>query len=127
MQAFRVRGIKPDGALFFSEDALRWPLANAELRETRLALSGMPEPAASDEATNQSALHSFVERNRAALGLGDAGPLEVFPLEIAQRAARDDVPQLVLTTHVTGEKRTRGVTLVFDGAGRLRYAIPAAR
>jgi len=118
MQAFRLRGIKPANAPFFSEDTLRWPLVD----ETRLKSATL-------ELSNDSpgALRAFVEGNACTLGFGAKAKLDIYPLETVRLTAPDDTPQSTSVTQVIETSaRAFGVALVFDGAGRLRYAIPSS-
>jgi hypothetical protein len=118
MQAFRLRGIKPSDAPFFSEDTLRWPrVDDTKLKPPTLDLANV----------SARTLRTFVESNARALGFGAKATLDIYPLETARLTAPDDTPQATWITQVIGRSRNpSGVTLVFDGAGRLRYAIPSS-
>jgi hypothetical protein len=103
MQAFRVRGIFPDNASFFSEDALCWPRvpkwtgspgpgalppvtanlpdANGELKQHRL-IFGDPNGLTRDQKDHNGAvLRQYAEDNAALLGFDDDPdlPLEYKP------------------------------------------------
>ncbi len=122
MQAFRMRGINPSEAPFFSEDTLRWPLFEAPAGKR----SGL-DPAALSGDGARDELRSFVEDNGPSLGFKKRAKLEIYPLEMARLTAPDDTPQTTWSTQVLdGSKNAAGVTLVFDGSGRLRYAIPTS-
>jgi hypothetical protein len=131
MQAFRRRGIKPSGATFYSEDALRWPVVDSTRFKTPgPQFIGLPEPDASNTEHNQRLLVTFVTENTAALGLRPGVSFEVHPLEVARVAARDSDLRVSLFARVVQTRTTRGgarhqsgVSLVFDRTGRLRYAI----
>jgi len=137
MQAFRLRGIRPAGAPFFSEDALRWPLVDPRhLNKPGLRLRGLPEPDERCRQLNQRALRAFIRANAKALALQPTTAFDVYPLQVVRRSTPDDRPRQVLVTQVVSRpaaKRTGGkganddtaggVTLVFDGGGQLRYAI----
>lgn len=114
MQAFRCRGLKPSAAQFFSEEALRWP--RVQLKDALIKRS--PED-----------LRAFVARNAKALGLRAGAPAVVYPLEMARVVTADARVQDTFTTQAMqagrGEEPARGVSLVFDGAGALRYAVPS--
>jgi hypothetical protein len=118
MQAFRLRGIKPSTAAFFSEDTLRWPPVDtgnwtrAALDLTRLSDGG-----------GDRELRQFIDENASALGFTDAD-LAVFPLETARLTSPNDVPQTTWSTQLLS--KDAAVTLVFDSGGRLRYAIPSS-
>jgi hypothetical protein len=131
MQAFRRRGIKPDGASFFSEDALRWPTADPDdFEEIRAPFKAMPEPDESSARHNQRVLRAFVLKNARALGPRPRARLDIRPLEVGRVVATDNDLQVVLCTTVVqaapkadGATGPRGVRLVFERTGTLRYAI----
>lgn len=51
-----------------------------------------------------------------------------YPLEQSRLTAPDDTPQTTYFTQVlAGAKNPKGVTLVFDALGTLRYAIPSSK
>lgn len=122
MQAFRMRGINPPEAPFFSEDTLRWPLVGAgSWKRPGLDPGKLSGGGAREE------LRSFVEENEKSLRLGKKAKPAIYPLERARLTASDDTPQTTWSTQVLdGSKNPTGVTLVFDGSGRLRYAIPTS-
>ncbi len=134
MQAFRRRGIKPPYASFFSDDALRWPLVEADrLSAPGPRFVGLPEPVESSREHNQRALHTFVEENAEALGLRPGGAFDVHPLEVSRVVTADSTLHVALSTQVIQKRGAarrvavpRGVSLVFDGTGKLRYAIPGS-
>lgn len=115
MQSFRLRGIKPSDAPFFSEDTLRWPLVDTS-QWTRPGLH--VAKLSGDTAPRE--LRSFVDQNARALGFSPRAKLAIYPLEAARLTAPDDTPQTTWSTQIVQESRRSGVTLVFDGAGRLR-------
>ena len=131
MQAFRRRGIKPQGASFYSDEALRWPVVDSTRFKTPgPQFIGLPEPDASSREHNQQVLETFVKENIKALGLRPRLPFDVHPLEVTRVAAHDNDLRVSLCTRVVQTGHTRGgvekqsgVSLVFDRTGRLRYAI----
>jgi hypothetical protein len=113
MQGFRLRGIRSTSAKFFTEDALRWPLIDTS-KLTR------PGPA----ALTEDGVAAFVKANAAALGLpGERAP-DVYPIEQGRVTSPDDTPQTTHFTQVIGKRAS--ATLVFNGAGTLRYVISAS-
>jgi hypothetical protein len=69
MQAFRRRGIVPDGAGYFSEEALRWPDAPSELPPVTGLVFGDPNGLTDQEkATNAPILRRYAKENAALLG-----------------------------------------------------------
>jgi hypothetical protein len=111
MQAFRLRGIKSSTASFFTEDALRWGVIDSSTLNSR-------GPA----DLSQNAVRAFVMSNAKSLGGLPKAQLKVYPIEQAQLTAPDDRPQTTYFTQVLW-KAARGMTLVFDGHGFLKYAI----
>ena len=116
MQAFRVRGIVPKGARFFSEDTLRWPAVDPNDWNPR-ALD--PERL---QVNPDAEIRAFVEANKAALGASAEAAVTIYPLEASRIVSAADLPQLTWSTQVLTSE-TDGRTLVFDDSGRLRYAI----
>lgn len=115
MQAFRLRGIKSSTAAFFTEDAMRWPAVAAGEMKT-----------AGPADLSQNGIRAFVATNARVLGLPAGATLDVYPIEVSQLTAPDDSPQTKYFTQViVSSKQPKGVTLVFDAGGSLRYAIPS--
>ena len=81
MQAFRLRGIYPDNASFFSEDALCWPrVAKGTLPPVRGLVFGSPNGLTKDEKdVNGAVLRAYAQDNAAALGFDpDPGLADAF-------------------------------------------------
>jgi len=117
MQAFRLRGIKPSSAAFFTEQALRWPIFTAD----RLAMAGPTD-------LSLDGMRAFVETNARALGFTSREKLDVYPVETSRITAPDDSPQtMYFTQTIARSSPARGTTLVFEGNGRLRYVIASLR
>jgi hypothetical protein len=81
MQAFRLRGILPEDAEFFSEDALRWPRVCDGLPDGLPRVKGLifgdPNGLTRDEQNaNKDVLVAYGKANAAALGF-DPGDIEV--------------------------------------------------
>ena len=78
MQAFRLHGILPEGAAFFSEDALCWPRAEGLPRVRGLAFGGCSGLTAAQRDANRRALQRYADDpgNRSKLALDPA--LEVI-------------------------------------------------
>jgi hypothetical protein len=114
MQAFRCRGIKSSSAMFFTEDALRWKPVD----RSTLSAKGPAE-------LSQEGVRDFVMSNAKSLGLPAEAGVEVYPIETAGLTAPDDTPQTTSFTQVTTKTGT-GLTVVFDAARSLRYAIRSA-
>jgi hypothetical protein len=138
MQAFRRRGIKPAGASFFTDAALRWPIIDPSLFKSQgPKFVGLPEPDASAQEQNQQALRTFIEENASAFSLRPKTHFDLYPLEVTRWTMPDDTPRSILCAQASqttssrkpaskkGMKKstTVGVTFVFDGTGTLRHAI----
>jgi hypothetical protein len=142
IQAFRGRGITSRTS-FSSEDALRWPLADtSSLSTPGPEFTGLPEPDAQSQERNLNSLRLFVQTNAKALGLRPGVDFTVFPLEVSNWAATAERPITIVSTQLLQcRQRQRqkhktkvqtddsappdeiGITLVFDGTGRLRHVI----
>ncbi|MEA2721774.1 MAG: hypothetical protein QOJ39_3638 [Candidatus Eremiobacteraeota bacterium] len=74
MQAFRSRGIVPEGAQFFSEDSLRWPRVKpGALTPVTGLLFGDPNGLTRDEKNaNGDLLRAYARTNAPALGFDDS-------------------------------------------------------
>jgi hypothetical protein len=114
MQAFNLHGIKSSSAMFFTEDALRWKLVD-----------GATLSAKGPEELSQEGVRDFVISNAKSLGLRAKANVDVYPIETARLTAPDDTPQTMSFTQVT-TKTGIGLTVVFDAARSLRYAIRSA-
>jgi len=142
IQKFRGRGITSRTS-FSSEDALRWPLVDINSLSTPGAeFTGLPEPDAQSQERNLSSLRLFVQTNAKALGLRPGVGFTVFPLEVSNWGATAEPPRTIVSTQLlqcrqrqrqkhktkvrtedSGLPDEIGITLVFDGTGRLRHVI----
>lgn len=79
MQAFRLRGIVPTDARYFSEDALCWPrVAAGQLRPVTGLVFGDPNGLTTAEKNiNGGVLRAYVKANAAALGFAVGLPINV--------------------------------------------------
>jgi hypothetical protein len=150
MQAFRSRGIVPDDAQFFSEDALRWPeVADGALPRVEGLQFGDPNGLTDQQKDdNGRVLRAYARANAAALGFAArAGDIEVPSFHPMFRTDEDGslkvdmVVEMVQSRQVPidpaapklGTVRLRGgVTLMIaapalrdgvHGAAHVRYAI----
>jgi hypothetical protein len=114
MQAFHLRGIKSSSAMFFTEDALRWQ----QIDGATLSAKGPAE-------LSQEGVRNFVMSNAKSLGLAAKASVDVYPIETARLTAPDDTPKTTSFTQVI-TRTGKGLTLVFDAARSLRYAIRSA-
>jgi hypothetical protein len=118
IQAFRARGITSTEVPFSSEEALRWPAADASWPV--LSLDRSTEDA-------QRELRHFVDACGAKLGSKKGAAIfDCYPLNTARFASRDDLLQVILSTQIVTSK-SAGVTVVFDGNGRTRHVIPTSK
>jgi hypothetical protein len=117
IQAFRARGITPTGVPFSSEDALRWPVANASW------------PVLSRDRSTEDALRElehFVDACGDRLGPNGAPSRVIYPLQTARFASPDALLQVTSSTQILTSESS-GVTVVFDGNSRVRHVIPTSK
>jgi hypothetical protein len=122
MEAFRLRGIYPEGASFFSEDALSWPrvprgtlppvggtrIANPATgrREVLKLAFGCPGGLTREEKdVNGRVLRAYAEANRAALGLDPDLAVAVPSFHSAFRRTRDGRLWVEMVVEVIQSKR----------------------
>jgi hypothetical protein len=117
MQAFRVRGITPKAASFFSEEALRWPVVTEDWPTLNPQRS-------SDDALAE--LQDFVAAGKVRLGMSGRARPTVYPLQTARFASPNDLLQFSLSTQILTTPRT-GVTVIFDAGGKVRHVIPTSK
>jgi hypothetical protein len=91
MQAFRLRGILPTNAPFFSQDALRWPpVQPGDLPDVEGLVFGTPSGLTKDEKdTNGEILRRYAKRNGALLGFGRDAPIAAASFHPIFRIAED--------------------------------------
>jgi hypothetical protein len=149
IDAFRARGIFPEGVASFAEDALRWSPPDAALSCPGLHFDPFTPPDAQQNAANAKTLHEFADKNREALRLtrlepkpGDTEPLpkvQVLSFHPVDRIGPDgqlkrqivvelmqqyeDVPLLPGDESSPKFSFRGGTTVVFDEKGDVRYAI----
>jgi hypothetical protein len=117
IQAFRARGITPTGVPFSSEDALRWPAADA-------AWPVLSRDRSTEDAHRE--LQHFVDTCGAKLDSKGAATFVIYPLQTARFASPDDLLQVTSSTQILTSGGA-GVTVVFDGHGRVRHMIPTSK
>lgn len=112
MQAFRVRGIVPDGASFFSDAAIAWPTAK-DLPPIQKLEFGDPNgftPAEQQRAAD--ALRSYfadpqVRKQYAALGVLDlASPIDIPSFHPVFRIGEDGALRTEMVVEVVQERQT---------------------
>jgi hypothetical protein len=111
MQAFRVRGITPDGASSFSETAIAWPQAR-ELPPIPDLQFGDPSGLTSAEQRSAAeALRAYfadakVRRQFASLGVLDAeGPVDISSFHPVFRITEDGVLRTEMVVEVVQERQ----------------------
>jgi len=78
MQSFRLRGILPEGAGFFSEGAILWPRAPEDLPPVPGLQFGDPNGLTKDQKDETAAaLRAYVTKNRKQLGFSTEAPVLV--------------------------------------------------
>jgi hypothetical protein len=91
MQAFRVRGIVPDGSSFFSDTAIAWPMVQGLAPVRRLDF-GDPNGLTRDQQdTCKAALQAYVDDpvNRRSLGFDETLPVSVLSFHSVFRINQD--------------------------------------
>ncbi len=139
IQAFRLRGIYPDGVRSLSEDSLRWDCLASKLEvpqcEVRFDLSGRFDP--NQASRNARAISKFAKANAAVLQLDPDHPIAVHTFHPVKRIGRGGNLLLESVVEVLQKKKVRlfgeggkesfefrgGVTLVFNPDGTLRYSV----
>ena len=148
IDAFRSRGIVPDGAASYSEESLRWPVPDDAPGKALPACTGLefdvfkraPAEHRRAQAQNGRILHDFAVRNATALGLSTVGDTKVqartfhevhrvgpngelvFNM-IAELTQHRDVPVDPADTSAGTLRFRGGTTLILDRDGFVRYAI----
>jgi hypothetical protein len=116
MQSFRLRGIVPEDASFFSEDALRWPsVPVGTLPAVEGLYFGDPNGLTRREADRVGrTLRAYAKRNAASLGFDSAIPIEVpsfhpmFRTGPTGRLLVDMVVEMVQTRHMMFDQSNPG-------------------
>ena len=143
IEAFRLRGIRPEGVLSYSEESLRW-CAPEEMKGVTAPICqgldfdvfSLPTPA--QQKRNATILSLFGKHNAVALGLTPRVPVQAHSFHPVHRVAPDGglrvemVAELMQQTEVhldpndnNSEKFTfrGGTTIVLNRQGQVRYAI----
>jgi hypothetical protein len=140
VDAFRSRGIRPEGVTSFSEESLLWcpPESNRELKLTGLR---MTPPNSTDQQRAQIAqhnarlLHAFAVQNAETFGLSarNGRHIAVDSFHYVVRPSPDSELPMYEMVAVINERQAGknsgsapalgGVTLVFEEDGRVRFAI----
>jgi hypothetical protein len=148
IDAFRSRGIVPDGAASYSEESLRWPSPDDAPGKALAPCIGLefdvfkrePKQHRRAQAQNGRILHDFAVRNAKALGLSTAGDTKVqartfhevhrvgpngeliFNM-VAELTQHRDVPVDPADPSAGTVTFRGGTTLILDRDGLVRYAI----
>ena len=143
IEAFRLRGIRPEGVVSYSEESLRW-CAPEEMKGIAapvcqgLDFDVFSLPTAAQQKKNAILLSRFGSNNARALGLSPNVPVQAHSFHPLHRVAPDGtlrveiVAELMQQMHVRldpndnkSEKFTfrGGTTVVLTRAGEVRYAI----
>jgi hypothetical protein len=117
MQAFRLRGIYPEDAEFFSEGSLCWPELSEDAMPPVSGLAfGDPNGLTTDERNiNGPILRDYAKRHAQALGLLDGVPIEVpsfhpmFRMDEDGGLKTDMVVEMIQTTDVAMDPNNPGL------------------
>lgn len=149
IDAFRSRGIRPQGVASYSEEALVWfpPDAPASLSGLGMVYSGMSRAEQREvESSNAQKLHAFAKENADLFGLAATNRLSVPSFHHVQRVGPEGnilfemVAQIIERgeqvsppTFNSGDERPQalpepvqvlgGATVIFSPEGNVRYAI----
>jgi hypothetical protein len=111
MQAFRVRGIVPDGASFFSDTAIAWPMAKGLPPIPKLEFGDPSGMTPAEQQRTADALRSYfgdaeVRRQFASLGALDAeGPADIPSFHPVFRIGEDGALRTEMVVEVVQERQ----------------------
>jgi hypothetical protein len=111
MQAFRVRGIVPDGASFFSDTAIAWPMAKDLSPIPNLEFGDPSGLTPAEQQRTADAMRSYfgdpeVRRQFASLGALDAeGPVDILPFHPVFRTGEDGALRTEMVVEVVQERQ----------------------
>jgi hypothetical protein len=138
IDAFRARGIAPEGARSWSEESLRWEAAEAALLCEGLKFDFFGDHSGADYRRNARALHRFASAHAAALRLDPGTPVRVYSFAPLMRVGPDGQPRFQYVVELLQRKKAAidpangragtfpflgGATLVLERNGAVRYAI----
>ena len=93
IEAFRSRGICPEGVVSYAEDSLRWSppneLGSAPLVCDRLRFDLVRSPTDREQEKTAQRLHAFADAHKRELGLTDGVPIQIFSFHPVARIAPD--------------------------------------
>ncbi|MER9526078.1 peptidase M4 [Mesorhizobium sp. M0292] len=113
MQAFRRRGIVPEGSLYFSEESLRWPLASPGLPAVKGLVFGDPNGLSREEQDiNGRVLWAYAAANAEALGFNrEHGKVSVPSFHPIFRLGEDGVLRIDMVVELIQKRK-----IAFDEA-----------
>lgn len=143
IEAFRLRGIRPENVVSYSEESLRW-CAPEEMKGVpapvcqglKFDVFSLPTPA--QQENNARILSRFGKQNAKAVGLSPDVPVQAHSFHPVHRVSPDGrlsvevVAELMQQTEVRLDPADRrsppftfrgGTTVVFNREGQVRYAI----
>jgi len=141
IQAFRLRGIRPEGVVSFAEDSLRWsgPPGNRELRCEGLEFDVIHGTKAEQLARNARLLSRFGTSHARALGLQSSVPVQAHSFHPVHRVGPDGRLKFEIVAELLQRRRgvpvdpknrdsatftfRGGATLVLEDDGTIRYAV----
>jgi hypothetical protein len=143
IEAFRLRGIHPEGVTSYAEESLRW-CPPEELKGIMppacegLVVDVFKSPTPAQQRQNAIVLSQFGKANAEALGLTPGRPVQAFSFHPIHRVGPNGrlevemvaelMQQVILPTDPANKDSPEltfrgGTTLILDQAGHVRYAI----
>jgi hypothetical protein len=143
IEAFRLRGIRPEGVVSYSEEALRWcppeEIKGVEAPVCRgLDFDVFNLPTPTQQRKNARLLSLFGKHNAVGLGLTPGVPVQAHSFHPVHRVAPNGrlsveiIAELMQQTEVALDSKARkstkftfrgGTTIVLNREGQVRYAI----
>jgi hypothetical protein len=121
MQAFRVRGIVPEGSAFFSDVAIAWPKADPELPPVDGLVFGDPNGLTdAQKDACRSVLQEYVDNHRKDLGFADGIDIDIPSFHPVFRINQDGS---LRTDMVVETIQTRDVASDAQNPGRGKFPL----
>jgi len=143
IEAFRLRGIHPEGVVSYSEESLRWcppeqmkGVASSVCMGLDFDVFSLPTPA--QQKKNATILSLFGKHNAVALGLTPDVPVQAHSFHPVHRVAPDGRLRVEIVAELMQQSEVRldpkdkksanftfrgGTTVVLNREGQVRYAI----
>ncbi len=140
IEAFRLRGIRPQGVTSYAEDSLRWkPPVGEPLVCEGLRFDLFNGPNREEGTCNATTLHDFAEQHREALRLTPGQPVAAHSFHPVQRIGPDGQLHLQIVAELTQMYKDvpldaddpdsptfnfyGGTTVVMDNCGKVLFGV----